>query len=622
MNTKLYSQKFITLCYLICFNIFLFLHYPLIKANQKSQNSSAISYYVDAISGNDSNDGKTTSTAWKTLSKVNSITYTAGNQILFKAGCVWVGQLYPKGSGTSGNPIIIDWYGTGNKPIIDGNGMLGTGIVYLYNQQYWEINNLEITNNSATGGDRRGVRIEANNYGTANHIYLRNLYIHNIKGLVGQDRACKRTSGIGFAIVSATTLETHFNDILVENCIIHDCDNQGIISECVAGDGFQPRTADWNRIKITNAVIRNNTIYNISKNAMIIRLWDKGVVENNVCYNTANGISGNTMFTAACDGTVFQFNEGFLNNSPDADGSMYDADLRSPNTIWQYSYSHDNAHGLFWTCTVQDDANVICRYNISQNDKGIIFCLNYPVTSVHVYNNTVYTAAIHSPILISERNNGGTGTRTYSFKNNIIYNMSLNAVYDFKTSGYTRTIENNCFFGIHPSTEPKDPYKITADPKLISPGYGGIGINSVDAYKIQAGSSCIDKGVIIPDNGGKDYWGNPLYQGKPDIGAHEFTNGTTSVDVGNPNQNQLLESISISPNPIENGNLFIRMPGSNYPDSVNISIHNIIGQIIYNQTHATNKTISINLGSAKLSGIYYVSLIVGKDLVTRKFIIP
>jgi hypothetical protein len=498
-------------------------------------------YYVDAIDGNDLNSGLSTATAWKTLTKVNATTFSPNNRILFKAGGVWTGRLYPKGSGISGSPIIIDMYGTGSKPLIDGNGMTGTGVVYLYNQQYWEINNLEITNNAAAEGDRRGVRVEADNYGTSNHIYLKNLYIHNIKGSVGQERTDKRTGGIGFAIVSVASQETHFNDIMVENCVISTCENQGIITECVTDDGFDPYSAEWNSMKITNAVIRNNTISGISKNAMIIRLFEGGVIENNVCYNTANGITGNTIFSAACSGTIFQYNEGYDNNSPDADGSLYDADLRSPNTYWQYSYSHDNAHGLFWTCTVQADANVVCRYNISQKDQGIIFCINYPVTSVRIYNNTVYIPSNLSPLIISERNNGGSGSRTYTFYNNLIYNLSTTASYDW-TTGYTRTIDYNCFYGVHPSTEPADAHKVTADPKLAGPGSGGIGINTVNGYKLQSGSSCINTGKTIASNGGKDYWGNTLYNGAPDIGANEYTLP--------PNAPSSLTAIAVLPNQV------------------------------------------------------------------------
>lgn len=494
------------------------------------QSLSAVSYYVDNESGKDSNNGKSINQAWKTLTKVNKIQFHPGDSILLKSGGVWVGKLHPKGSGSEMKPIVIDKYGVGEKPLIDGNGMQGTGVVYLYNQSFWEINNLEIINDADTEGDRRGVRIEVNEgYGVAEHIYLRNLHIHHIRGMNGHLRLPKRTGGIGFAVVSAKNGEARFNDILVEECLIHDCSNQGIITECVSGDRFYPQTPEWNRMRITNARIKNNTLYNIAKNAMIIRLFDGGLVENNVCFNTANGISGNTIFSCVSDGTVFQFNEGFLNNSPSADGSMYDADLRSPNTYWQYSYSHDNAHGLFWNCTVQNDSNIVCRYNISKNDKGIIFCVNYPVNSISIYNNTVYIPAHLSPVIISERNRGssktGPNTRNYSFKNNIIYNLSPTAIYHWNKmkDRYFRTFMANSFYGIHPENEPDDPRKILLDPKFINPAVDSFhALEVTDGFRLQADSPCINAGVEIENNGGRDHWGNPLYNNRPDIGTHEY----------------------------------------------------------------------------------------------------
>ncbi len=581
----------------------------------------ATNYYIDNLNGNDSNHGLSIDKPWKSLTKVNATIYQPGDSILFKSGGIWVGRLYPRGSGSEGKPIVIDKYGNGERPLFDGDGMTGTGVVYLYNQSYWEINNLEITNNASAEDDRRGVRIEINEgVGVVNHIYLRNLHVHHIKGKVGHQRSHKRTSGIGFGIVTAKNGEARFNDIRVEDCLIHDCENQGIITECVSGDGFYPGTPEWNRMRITNAVIRNNTIYNISKNAMIIRLFDGGVVEHNVCYNTANGITGNTIFTCACDGTIFQFNEGYLNNSPDADGSMYDADLRSPNTIWQYSYSHDNAHGIFWNCTVQEDANIICRYNISQNDKGIIFCINYPITSLHIYNNTVYISPHLSPIVTSERNRGNvTGkpnTRTYDFKNNIIYNLSKGTRYEWADTRYNRTFEANCFYGENRPGEPADKKKIIANPLLVNPGSGGIGVNSVSGYQLQANSPCIDAGVIIPNNGGRDYWGNELYNGKPDIGAHEYQVHSSL--------NNVLSSgyeFNFSSNPLLCGSELIITTKNLIFTEVLIQIYSQDGKKVFSKSYKGNNK-SFLIGSPfKKPGVYLINIYSNKHISTKKIIV-
>ena len=83
--------------------------------------AGAATYYVDATNGNDSASGTTTATAWKTINKVNTSTFAAGDQILFKRGETWRESLVPPSSGASGSPIVFDAYGTGEAPTITGS---------------------------------------------------------------------------------------------------------------------------------------------------------------------------------------------------------------------------------------------------------------------------------------------------------------------------------------------------------------------------------------------------------------------------------------------------------------------------------------------------------------------
>ncbi|MHC4327342.1 MAG: hypothetical protein ACYSWW_04365 [Planctomycetota bacterium] len=481
---------------------------------------SATNYYVHAAAGVDTNPGVNPSEPWKSLDKVNSTTFAPGDRILLATGCRWKGKLNPKGSGAAGNPIVIDRYGDGSRPVIDGAGTTGDGVVYLYNQQYWEIANLEITNDAPDGGDRRGVMVSAANAGIIRHIRLKNLYIHHIKGIVGQSLQAKDTGAIGIFIEADDARDTRFDDILVEGCRIETIDNTGIFTRARAGGSNTPGQANWNRRRITDLRIRRNKINDIAKNAMIIRLADGGVVEHNVCWDTAyRAGTGNTIFSRSSRGTIFQFNEGYLNRSRDYDGCLYDADLESPGCIFQYSYSHDNSHGLFWMCTVQEDANIIVRYNISQNDKGNIFCINYPNTSCYIYNNVVFVPPHLSPRIIDERRNAD---KTYYFYNNIIYNLSPTASYNWRNA--RRHFANNVFFGFHPDSEPNDPTKITDDPRLVDPGKGGFGIDTLAGYKLRPDSPCIDSGRTVKENGGRDFWGNPVpnLNGAADRGVHEY----------------------------------------------------------------------------------------------------
>lgn len=89
-------------------------------------NLSAIgqtTYYVKN-GGSDAAAGTSDETAWETITKVNTVwsagTFVPGDVISFKAGDVFYGELIPAESGTSGNPITVTSYGTGDKPILTG----------------------------------------------------------------------------------------------------------------------------------------------------------------------------------------------------------------------------------------------------------------------------------------------------------------------------------------------------------------------------------------------------------------------------------------------------------------------------------------------------------------------
>jgi hypothetical protein len=488
-------------------------------------------FYVDAEGGDDALSGLSPAAPWRSLDKVNSTVFVPGDSILFRSGRTWTGQLKPKGSGMAADPIVVSAYGGTAKPVINGAGVTGEAVVYLFNQPSWEITNLEITNDAANAGDRRGVLVAASNAGIVDHTYLKNLYIHNIKGIVGDDNAAKRTGGIGFEVTGDAVTPTRFNDIRIDSCTIAYCDNTGLYTDNTVVRSDYPNTAGWQNRKYTNLRVTNTVIHHIAKNAMIIRLAQGGVIEHNVCYETATGTTGNTMFTTSCDGTLFQYNEGSLNRADlqggdYGDGSMYDADLQSINCVFQYSYSHDNAHGLFWTCTTQQDTGNVCRYNVSRNDKGIIFCINYPVSSVAVYNNTVYCGSpTLSPTFIAERNIN-SGTRTYTFSNNIIYNLSSAAQpYLFRTTGYTRVIDHNLFFGYHPANEPADANKLTGDPLFVDPLPAvTAGWNSAAGFALKINSPAIDNGAVLAGRPVNDYWGNPVPNagGGIDRGAFEY----------------------------------------------------------------------------------------------------
>ncbi|WP_018614604.1 Ig-like domain-containing protein [Segetibacter koreensis] len=85
--------------------------------------AEATTYYFSASSGDDSRtptQAQSSSTPWKSLNKLNSFfsNLQPGDAVLFKRGETFYGSIIVNKSGTSGSPILIGAYGTGDKPVI------------------------------------------------------------------------------------------------------------------------------------------------------------------------------------------------------------------------------------------------------------------------------------------------------------------------------------------------------------------------------------------------------------------------------------------------------------------------------------------------------------------------
>ncbi|MFU0786002.1 MAG: LPXTG cell wall anchor domain-containing protein [Enterococcus gilvus] len=269
-----------------------------------------------------------------------------------------------------------------------------------------------------------------------------------------------------------------------------------------------------------------------------------------------------------CYYPTFQFNEAF-DTVDNYDGEGFDCDSGT-GTLYQYNYSHDNEGGFMLLCDAKNFNSVI-RYNISENDRKHLFLaantLDPKWTSDiseaevgQVYNNTFYTGAGTNTDIISRQSPG-----QLRMKNNIFYNEGGNATphwqvgqlekgeEDKQEHPATVQFDSNVYYGYTnlPSNE-KNPiivkspdieydgtFNATGPEKdheraveveeiiegniLEAPGTGGIGLDSVGGYQLSEHSPAINAGITIEDNGGRDYFGNPLIDGKVDIGAHEYS---------------------------------------------------------------------------------------------------
>jgi len=481
--------------------------------------STGITYYIDSDRGSDQNNGTSQDSAWKSLDRVNGRIFGPGDRILFRAGTSYAGQFRPRGSGGAGKPIIVDKYGEGALPRIDGGGRL-LETVLLYNVEQWELRNLEITNNGATRvPKRKGISLHIKDFGTANHIVMSSLYIHDVNGSNVKDQG----GGAGIEWRNeGDRVPSKFNDLLIENCHLIRTDRNGIIGS----SAYWPRDK-WN--PSLNVVIRGNLLEDIGGDGIVPIGCDGALVERNTLRGGRQRADDYAagIWPWSCDNTIVQFNE-VSGMKGTKDGQGYDSDWNCRNSLFQYNYSHDNDGGFMLICTDggtkmpwnTGNTGTIIRYNISQNDGARLFHISGPVRGVQIYNNDFYVGSSMDILAILHGNWGGDWAEDVRFQNNIFY-VDGRVRYDFGSSRNNQ-FDSNVFFGNHVNP-PADSHALTQNPLLVKSGSGGAGRETLEGYKLAPGSPCIGSGTVIMDNGGRDFWGNPVAAGaKPSIGAHAF----------------------------------------------------------------------------------------------------
>jgi Right handed beta helix region len=491
--------------------------------------SAPATYYVDSRGGNDAHAGTTPGAAWKNLEKVNATTFHPGERILLKSSSIWQGQLWPKGSGAADKPITVGMYGGGVKPVINGGGTV-EDTVLLKNQEYWEIENLEITNTGPQRAERRGVHVALEDYGEAHHIYIRSLTIHDVNGADN----VKPNGGINYTSVGDKK-PSRFVDLRIENNEIYHVDRSGIFGWADS----------WVRSKwfpSLGVVVRGNQLHDIGGDGIVVVATDGALVEHNVVGH-ANQRSGGynvAIWAWSADNTVIQYNEAYETKGQ-RDGEGFDSDWNSRNTVIQYNYSHENDGGFLLICNEgghkseesAGNTGTVVRYNISQNDRTRGINIAGPVKDSLIYNNTIYVGPERTVDLLLFSDWHGWPESTH-FYNNIFYaagtarfSYGISRASDgaYATAhGFGASKDNlfdaNDYFGVE--IPGNDSHALTVDPKLVAPGQGDIGRLSLSGYRLQPMSPSKKKGKLIEKSGGHDFWGNAVPScGGTDQGASQ-----------------------------------------------------------------------------------------------------
>ncbi len=494
-----------------------------------------VSYYVDCRSA--PGGSGTAQNPWNSLSSVNTHSpFGAGDKILLARGSTCNGQLRPLGSGTSSAPITIDAYGTGNRPVVAAGGVNG-GAVQLVNQEYWTIQNIEVTN-AVPNRDttmRYGILVQSDGGGLLRSIRILNNFVHHVSGTFGIANS-GFNSGTdpatqGGISVYARQAADGFDDVLIDGNVVENVGRVGI----VPWDSTWTDSGGATRAS-THVIVRNNTVRSPDADAILVYGTKGALIENNVASGfNAYGAQATYGFGCAAGiwatrgyDTLLQYNEAY-DAVAGCDSTGFDIDLSSVRTTMQYNYSHDNAGGGYFVCAGDDGSGVqsqdnIIRYNISQNDGNhgaLSFGCERVPAGLEVYNNVFYQGAGRSNAVIDEYCYGpcSSSTTPYSIRNNIFYNLGSGG---YRLPGSGGNFSHNTFYGNHPASEPADPNKLTSDPLFVSAGTGGVGRTTTDGYKLQIGSPALSSGALIAANGAKDFFGNAVSSSSsPNRGAYE-----------------------------------------------------------------------------------------------------
>ena len=554
---------------------------------------NGITYYVDSEEGNDKNDGTSPNEAWKSINKVNEKTYNPGDRILLKAGSEWSeSTLSPKGSGEEDNPIIISSYGEGNAPKLIGKGEVGE-LIYLYNQEHWDISNLEISNtvegftgdwsdeNGQKLKDLRGIRIAAKNSGETvtedektfrrlNGFHLHNLYIHDVSGdlrwISGSGTSpgagvtygnrwdlSKRTGGILFEILQPDTTEegvvldqpTVFNNILIEKNVINNNSFGGIILKQwngdKVGDGTLWASRDVNSklndshwYPHTNVTIQDNYLSQADTsygcNTIYVTSVKHGLIQRNISKKA--GTCGIEMYYT--DDIIVQYNEVFdtVAKAGGADSNAIDPDKEATNALIQYNYIHDTGDGIL-LCGFVEGSSVV-RYNVIK-DASKRYLNPHGNSGVnYIYNNIFYNTRNSSgniDFIYSSAGDGGLYTKNqHYFYNNIFYNASSKSGTPRFQQGSGLNYENNCYYGKNMTPPEADIKPIFADPQFLG-SLSDSSYKNLTNLKLKSTSPLINAGKPILD----EY--NLIFTPENGLGTHDFF-GTSlnyngqSTDIG------------------------------------------------------------------------------------------
>jgi hypothetical protein len=497
--------------------------------------NGAKSYYIDCSQA--SNGVGTEASPWNRIAAANEGAYQPGDTIYLKRGTTCDGMFAPTGSGTANAPITVTAYGTGQLPVIDG-GTTNASAVYLTNQSYWTIENLNLRE-----GMNWGLVAKALNNTAVHGLTIENVSATGVTS-VAKQRALSGEIGLLADGADNATL----NDVKISYVTVGDTKaGEGIFIK--AGPHGSYYGAKGQSISITNSKVSD-----VYGDGLLVTDAENVTISHNIvtgsgeCPNCAGSTPG-ALWVWNSINVEMSWNESYKNTSWGVDGGGMDIDYLNRNVTVEYNYIHDNkgycvsVFGAGKKVTYKS----IVRFNVCANNaaqaattqKGDFLISTWDggsLNGVQIYNNTSYwTAPQANDYELTATSAAFSGTLRNFFTNNLIYTplqrpflvaapgpmkIDYNLYYSPSATEYTFEYKGAVWnsFTAYQAGSGQDLHSVIADPRLGDPSYDVDNVWPKDQLRPQQGSPAIGAGTdvcagyssSVCSMGMLDFFGKPL----------------------------------------------------------------------------------------------------------------
>ncbi|KAM0272164.1 hypothetical protein ACHAQH_008841 [Verticillium albo-atrum] len=457
------------------------------------------SYYVDCEASSPGNG--TIEGPWNSFDTPNKFTFAPGDTLALKSNVTCQGTLSPKGSGSSSQPIRLTSYPIDSilgPPVINGNG--ANSSLLLTNQDHWRITKIAFTNPAENVARRQGIMVVANDGGVHYGITIEDNTVYDVAGQTNKTGPLSSDFANSAGIELNSINGSRYHDVIIRDNTITDC----------GGGAIKVRPGQIDN-QGSNIRVSYNNMDACGGDGIVVQYANAPSLDHNVASNLGKGKypwkGGNFagIWVMASHNPVMRHNVVYGSIMSLHDSTAFDCDWGVTGTcIVEYNYSHDNAGGAFLDCDgcgTSGGARQIVRYNIFENDCRMISVSEN--STLEFYNNVMYCADKDFQLQLPQ-NATRIMNNIFVGRENSSLPVSSNIVW-----------ENNLFHGMMPPTEDGH----LGDPQFSSPRTNGSTLGAGFGYRLLGGSPAIGSGILIKDNGGKDYFGKKL-GAKPNIGPY------------------------------------------------------------------------------------------------------